>query len=48
LYRVPETPGKGKTNPVMGQAVLQNEELRAPATKAPAGLENLPNLTPFF
>ncbi|GHV93875.1 hypothetical protein AGMMS50293_01950 [Spirochaetia bacterium] len=51
FHRIPETPGKGKTYPVMGQTVFQNKKFRTPtsggtAAKTPATAKNFPNLVP--
>jgi hypothetical protein len=51
FYCIPETPGKGKTYPVMGQTVFQNKKFRTSAACGTAGktsatAKNFPNLVP--
>jgi hypothetical protein len=44
--RVPEFPGKGKTNPIIGQVVFQDKKFSAPVTEALSPAENGPYLVP--
>jgi len=44
--RSPKPSGKSKTNPIVGQFILQNKKLRAPATKPLTLAKNLFDLVP--
>jgi len=47
-YRARKPLGKGKADTVTGQAVLQHEKFRPPASDAPALVKNPPDFAPFF